>query len=196
MGLFFILGIGVTSIFLPTPLASGCIIFLGYFLGLYFCCYMASVFGQFTYNAIEQNMRVKPETLSKDIHKDKTAIICSLIIYVVITLMGVTFALTMPSINKRQNNNLSSIKMKKAAATYEDIAAVYMEENGVNDLSNMMGANCQNANDYFYIEKQNPQNGCEFITADGTYWNFNSYDGSVTVNDDINNPYLLLLAYS
>ena len=183
--LFFVLGIGVTSLFLPTPLASGITIFLGYFLWFYSFCYMASVFGQFTYNAIEKNMRVKPETLPKEIHKDKGAIVFALIVYVIIMLISSIATLAMPSINKKQSDTLSTVKMKKNAADYEMVVSSYMEQYEVNDLSNMMSENCKNANVYFYVTKQN---GCEFITQDGTYWKFNSYDGSAVVKDDIYNP--------
>ena len=37
---------------------------------------------------------------------------------------------------------------------------------------------------YFNIEQQN---GCDFTTTDGVYWQFN-YDGSATISDSAVNP--------
>ena len=170
--------------FTKQPIVCAVSVFLMYLYTFYMVVFMSNVFGQFSYNAIEKNMHVKPETLPKEINKDKGGIIASIVIYLLICFGGMIAALVIPSLINRQADLASTIKIKKAVASYYDLAGVYMAENKTKNLQGMFGYNCENASEYFKIVEQN---GCNFETPDGVYWQFNQ-DGSATISDSSYNP--------
>ena len=170
------------------PLIAAVIIEILFLLSfLYSCFYGANMFGQYTYNAIEQNMNVEPETLPKEINKDKTAIIVAAVLWVVslvFAFIGILINALLSTFIEKQEGILSTTKMKKSIASYEIAASVYMAENDTNNLSGLANDNCRKISEYFKVEEQN---GCSFVTSDGVYWKI-YIDGSAKISDDEKEP--------
>ena len=114
-------------------------------------------------------------------------------VLITLSILGVVAALTIPSLVNRQSEMAAQVKLKKAIANYENVAAVYMVENESTDLSGITKNTAGNANDcsnmgnYFKIVKQNNSNKCIFTTADGVIWLF-STAGNPVIMDSENSP--------
>ena len=161
---------------------------VSFVIQIYLTFYFASIFGQFSYNAIEQNMRRSPETLPKEINKDKIAIVVCIIVLIGLLLipiaLGALAAVAIPSLIKQQGAAVSRTKIMKGISDYEMVATAYMAEYEKTNIRDLTTNNCANIGTYFKIKQQN---GCDFTTYDGAYWQFN-YDGSATVSDSAVNP--------
>lgn len=110
------------------------------------------------------------------------------IIFVVIfslPVLGIVAALTIPSLVNRQNALEAQVKLKKAIASYEDIAYVYMLDKGKKSLAGAFGSNCEQADSYFKIADRQ---GCNFTTIDGVYWEIDPSTGYIAVTDRKNEP--------
>ena len=142
-----------------------------------------NLLGQYTYNAIAKNENAEPETLPKSDNSSNSGMVLLVaVIIVALTLMilGVVAALTIPSLVNRQSKLASNTKMKKAIVNYESAAAVYMAENGTNNVYGLAKDNCRNIKNYLRAEKVE---GCNITTIDGTYWQFYQ-NGSAKISDD------------
>ncbi len=168
------------------------------FFYLYIRLFCANIFGQFSYNAIEleQSLRERPIRLSKEINKDTIAVTVCSVIFAISTIYGATSLVPKLMEIKEPTNNVqhlrnnigtnsnSSLKIKKAIVNYEMAAATYMAEYEKSNIRDLTTNNCANIGKYFHIEQQN---GCDFKTTDGVYWQFNN-DGSATISDSVFNP--------
>ena len=103
-------------------------------------------------------------------------------VLITLSILGVVAALTIPSLVNRQSDLAAQVKLKKAIANYENVAAVYMVENEASDLSTL---GCDNLGDYFKVVESD--DNCAFITADGVVWTFNAAGNAVVV-DSVNSP--------
>ncbi len=106
-------------------------------------------------------------------------------VLITLSILGVVAAITIPSLVNRNSDIAALVKLKKAVSNYEDVSAVYMVENEVTDLQNMMGDDCGNAGDYFKIVSQE---GCVFTTSDGVQWTFDADTGFAYAQDNANSP--------
>lgn len=149
-----------------------------------------NLLGQYTYNAIKRNENIDPETVPNTISKDGTAVVVVTVaaVYILI-ILAIAAALVIPSLINRQSDLAATVKMKKAIANYEDVAAVYLIENTPKGAKNaeakpslkgLTGKNCENLNNYFKVISQQ---GCSFTTADGVYWEFDPEKGSAIILD-------------
>ena len=114
-------------------------------------------------------------------------------VLITLSILGVVAALTIPSLVNRQSEMAAQVKLKKAIANYENVAAVYMVENESTDLGDGtkttdMAKDCTTLGNYFKIVKSNAgTNGCNFTTSDGVLWNFNK-NGNAVLFDSENAP--------
>ena len=115
-------------------------------------------------------------------------------VLITLSILGVVAALTIPSLVNRQSDLAAQVKLKKAIANYENMAAVYMVENEANDLSGLIGTvsadNCKKLSNYFKIVEgptADSTDGCYFTTSDGAAWYING-DGFATVADSKTSP--------
>ena len=152
-----------------------------------------NLLGQYTYAVIKQKEGVEPETLPKEPKNDNAAIIIAIAIcvFLLMSVLGVVAALTIPSLVNRNNDIAAKVRIKKAISSYEMAAAAYMAENStdknpVTNLTKFAGENCENLEEYFKIV--NKYDKCAFTTTDGVYWLFDPEDGSVNVSDSYESP--------
>ena len=104
---------------------------------------------------------------------------------ILLFFLGIAAALTLPALVTRYENSTAQYKIKKAIVDYEKLTAQYMEENNKSSFANALTPNCDNANKYFRIMNQD---GCNFETTDGAYWEFNPKTGNASVTDNISRP--------
>ncbi len=199
IGIYILLSLVFVMIILLSILISGLLIALhvnsfiqalvfGIFSLLFLLCFIylaffwASMMGQYTYNAIEQNRGIAPETLPKEINKDTTGIIIAAVVVVlsfIISLVANISSFALQALTAHFENSAAKSKVMKAVRDYENFAAVYMAEKNTKNLSSLTDNNCAEINEYFKVYEQN---GCNFKTYDGTYWQFNR-DGSAVILD-------------
>ena len=184
--LLLFISVGIVAVFMAfnvSPVIPAFILGIINILGwVYMCFYGANMFGQYTYNAIEQNRGIAPETLPKEINKDTTGIIIAavvLVLSIIISLVLNIASAGLQSLTSRYENAAAITKVKKSVRDYETFAAVYMAQNDVKNLSRATYNNCAELEKYFKIYEGN---GCNFTTYDHTYWQFN-YDGSAKISD-------------
>ena len=143
----------------------------------------ANVFGQFAYNAIEQNMMTNPETLPKEINTDKVATtVAAVALFLIYAIFIIVPALVIPSLFNKQADAAINVKMKKAINDYEKMTSVYMIEHYSANVKDMMGNNCEHAESYLKIDKK--YGDCKFKTIDGIYWEFDGKTGNATISDN------------
>ncbi len=116
-------------------------------------------------------------------------------VLITLSILGVVAALTIPSLVNRQSEMAAQVKLKKAIANYENVAAVYMVENESTNISGIAANSCANIGNYFKVVNKNSSNACVFTTADGVLWNFNSA-GNVVIYDSENAPRYGVVAWT
>ena len=79
----------------------------------------------------------------------------------------------------------AQVKLKKAIASYEDFADIYMYENNKKSLANAFGPNCEDVNQYFRVLNRQK---CSFITADGVLWEIDPVTGNAAISDSNDQP--------
>lgn len=191
--------IGGASAFInPTHLVSDFTMFVIFvvMLILYFTAgfiitvFWKNIFGQFTYNAIKQNRRISPEKLSKIINKDKLPIVIAAIVLMLLNLLSTLSNFSRTSQMQKLTDRQATLKMKMAISQYENMAQIYMAENGTTSVQNMYGSNCVNAPMYFKIAEQ--YKPCNFTTADGNFWQLNPQTGGAIISDSPSKPKISL----
>ena len=106
---------------------------------------------------------------------------------ITLSILGVVAALTIPSLVNRQSDLAAQVKLKKAIATYEQVAGVYMVENESTDIADMVANDCANLGDYFKIVSTG-DDACNIVTADGAAWYFDTDTGYATIVDSATSP--------
>lgn len=92
------------------PVSGILIIIAQWFGGLF----MASAFGQYTYNAIEEKMNVQPETLPKEINNNKIATIIIAIFMTIMAVFGITLQMIAQKLKYDQQTSLNpSVQISK-----------------------------------------------------------------------------------
>jgi prepilin-type N-terminal cleavage/methylation domain-containing protein len=111
-------------------------------------------------------------------------------VLITLSILGVVAALTIPSLVNRQSDLAAQVKLKKAISSYEDFGAQYMAETGkasLRDLVNTTPTACSELANYFKIVTEG-KDKCNFVTADGAAWSFDSTTGFATVADSAKSP--------
>lgn len=104
-------------------------------------------------------------------------------VLITLSILGVIAAITIPALVNRNNDIAAQTKIKKAIAAYENVANVYMAENQVADLAGLV---CADMGDYFKIVSG--ADTCQFTTADGVEWTFDTNGNVGVITDAANSP--------
>ena len=111
-------------------------------------------------------------------------------VLITLSILGVVAALTIPSLVNRQQEMAAIVKLKKAISQFEQVTEVYMAENEATDMEGMVRStssktNCDELSKYFKVVGGG---GCDFTTADGVHWLFDSDGSAVVVYDSASSP--------
>lgn len=117
-------------------------------------------------------------------------------IMVVVVVLGIIAAITVPQIVKRQIEASNRSKIKKAMSVYDFLMNKVITENNIRSNVSLQqyGENCENTSPKFkavdYAENENAQkNICRFKTTDGVWWDISDLlNPTIALNkDDLNN---------
>ena len=100
---------------------------------------------------------------------------------IVLVILGVVAAITIPTLVKRHQETSNKAKIKKAMTAYEAALSKIVVENNIksdNGIDNFAGANCANSRVYFKQTRDGDDN-CTFMTADGLWWNISDLKNPV-----------------
>ena len=92
---------------------------------------------------------------------------------VVVSVLGIVAALTIPSLYSRHVQSLNRNKLKKTMATYDTVVRRMISEHNLSnenkfDTFTTSENDCVNSTKYFIKEEGS---GCQFKTTDGIWWN-------------------------
>ena len=103
---------------------------------------------------------------------------------VVIVMLGVVAAITIPTTLHRTTERANKLKIKKALSTYEAVInKIYIEQGlprtvaALNEWANDGATDCANVKRYFKIVEEGnveEHEGCKIKTSDGLWWDFGS----------------------
>lgn len=104
-------------------------------------------------------------------------------ILVVISILGIVAALTIPTVVRRQLEATSRTKLKKAMKVYDLFVQKYTIEKGIHSLAELkQSAAAQNCAEPLTYFKKVSGEGCQFKTADGVEWDISDItDAKITL---------------
>ena len=100
---------------------------------------------------------------------------------IVLSLIGIIAAITIPSLSYRHQQAENKVKIKKAVSTFDSVLQSMASENFINNNSRLVSEvignnnNCQNIRLYL----KTSGNGCDFRTSDGLRWHFENDNNNV-----------------
>lgn len=109
---------------------------------------------------------------------------------IVLVVLGIIAALTMPSLINRQMKSQKRTKLHKAMSVYDLAMTKMVVENQIKSdqaLSEWAGEDCSNSAAYFKItEKLSEDTSCVFRAPDGLYWNISDIENPIVSFDKDN----------
>ena len=104
---------------------------------------------------------------------------------IVLSLIGIIAAITIPSLSYRHQQTENKVKIKKAVSTFDSVLQSMASENFINNNSRLAnevtGSNCQNIRLYL----KTSDNGCDFRTSDGLRWHFENVNNAIWARVDV-----------
>ena len=107
----------------------------------------------------------------------------------VVVILGVIASITIPTTIKRGSERANKTKIRKALSVYNTAVEKMLIENNLPrsaaGLNNFIGANCQNATNYFRIAQlETPNNNCRFKAPDGLWWDITDLTNTIVAFED------------